>query len=127
MDSCFQPRNYFELYGSGAGEMLKVTHDPIDRGSIVLMPLRLGLDAGWRHQSNGVAERLKFARPMMGRGTGFDTNHARRQLLKEGQHVAPFDLATVDDTALRGFEKPTFAISSPIVVIVCMGSSSESW
>jgi hypothetical protein len=38
---------------------------------------------------------------MMGRGTGFDTNHARRQLLEEGQHVAPFDLATVDDIALR--------------------------
>jgi hypothetical protein len=29
---------------------------------------------------------------MMRRGTGFDTNQARRQLLEEGQHVTPLQL-----------------------------------
>ncbi len=56
---------------------------------------------GSGHQANGVAERLKLARPMMRRSAGFDTNQARRQLLEECQNVATLDLTTEDDIALR--------------------------
>src|ERR1700688_3539590 len=55
---------------------------------------------GW-HQPNGVAKCLEFARPMMRRGASFDTDQARRQLLEECQHVAPLELTTEGDIALR--------------------------
>jgi hypothetical protein len=35
---------------------------------------------------------LKFARPMMCRGAGFDSDQAGRQLLQEGQHVATLNV-----------------------------------
>jgi hypothetical protein len=38
---------------------------------------------------------------MMRRRAGFDANQARRQLLEKGQHVAPLELASKDDFALR--------------------------
>jgi hypothetical protein len=38
------------------------------------MPLDVGLDIGRRHQANGMAERLEFARPIMRRGAGFDAD-----------------------------------------------------
>ena len=38
---------------------------------------------------------------MMRRGAGFDTNQARRQLLEEGQDVAPLELTAEDDIAFR--------------------------
>ena len=44
---------------------------------IVLVPLHIGLHVGRRHQANGVAKRLEFARPMMRRGAGFDADQAR--------------------------------------------------
>jgi hypothetical protein len=37
----------------------------------------------------------------MRRGAGFDTNQARRQLLKEGQDEAPLQLAAEDHLATR--------------------------
>ena len=39
--------------------------------------------------------------PAMRRRAGFDTNQARRQLLEECQHVAPLELTTEGDIALR--------------------------
>ena len=47
------------------------------------------------------AKRLQLARPMMRRGTGFDANQARRQLLEKRQNVAPLDLAAKHHIALR--------------------------
>jgi hypothetical protein len=47
-----------------------------------------------------VAKRLKFTRPMVRRRAGFDTNQARRQLLKECQYIASLELATNDDIAI---------------------------
>ena len=55
------------------------------------MPLHIGRHVGRRHQANGVAKRLQLARPMMRRGTGFDANQARRQLLEERQNLSPRD------------------------------------
>src|ERR1700677_4353984 len=69
--------------------------------AIVLMSLHVRLHIGWRHQANGVAERLEFARPMMRRGAGFNADQARWQLLEEYQHVAALELTTEDDIALR--------------------------
>ena len=43
---------------------------------IVLLPLDVGLHVGRRHQAHGVAERLELTRPMVRRGTGFDTDQA---------------------------------------------------
>src|SRR4029434_3798715 len=44
---------------------------------------------------------LQFARPMMRRGAGFDTNEARRQLLKEWQNVPALELAANDYITCR--------------------------
>jgi len=52
-------------------------------------------------QAHGVSERLKFARSMMRRSTGLDANEARRQLLKEGQHVPALQLTTKDHLTIR--------------------------
>src|SRR5271168_2410502 len=65
------------------------------------MAFYIGLYVGRRHQPNGVAERLEFARPMMRRRAGFDADQARRQLLEEGQYIATLELTTQDDIALR--------------------------
>ena len=48
-----------------------------------------------------MAERLKFARPMVRRGAGLNANQAWRQLLKECQHLATLQLAA-DDHLTRG-------------------------
>src|SRR5271169_4221120 len=61
-------------------------------GGIVLLSLHIGLHVGRRHQSYGMAERLKFTRPMMRRRAGLDTNEAGRQLLKERQHISALQL-----------------------------------
>ena len=68
---------------------------------IVLVPLHIRLHIGRRHQAYGVAKRLEFARPMVRRGAGFNTNQARGQLLEECQNVATLELPTEDDIALR--------------------------
>src|ERR1700734_1858621 len=65
------------------------------------MALNIRLHIGWRHQANGVAERLELARPMMRRGARFDADQTRWQLLKECQHVAPLELTADDDIASR--------------------------
>ena len=60
---------------------------------------------------------------MMRRGAGFNANQARGQLLEECQHVAPLELTTEDDIALRIDAmnlKTDFAISRPIVVMASM-------
>src|SRR5580704_10850971 len=75
--------------------------DRLSVNRIVLMALHIGLHVGRRHQANSVTERLEFARPMVRRGAGLDTNQARRQLLEEGQHIPPLKLTTEDDIALR--------------------------
>src|ERR1700736_1652012 len=60
---------------------------------IVLLALDVGLHVSRRHQSYGMTECLKFARPMVRRGARLDANQAWRQLLEERQHVATLQLA----------------------------------
>src|SRR5215831_3209248 len=67
---------------------------------------------------------------MMRRSAGFDANEARRQLLKEWQNVSALELTTNDYITCRVNSvdlKKNLAISRPMVVIVCMFGSSESW
>jgi hypothetical protein len=52
--------------------------DRLGVSGIVLMPFHIGLHIGRRHQTHTMANRLEFARPMMRRGAGFDTDQARR-------------------------------------------------
>src|SRR5271157_565820 len=68
---------------------------------VVLLSLDIGLHVGRRHQPHGVAERLKFARPMMRRRAGLDTNKAGRQLLKERQHISALQLTTKYHLTIR--------------------------
>src|SRR5712664_1563441 len=68
---------------------------------IVLLSFDIGLHVGGRHQAHGVAQRLKFTRPIMRRRTGLDTNEARRQLLKERQHIPPLQLTANNNIAIR--------------------------
>src|SRR5215470_14756175 len=69
-------------------------------GGIVLLPLHVGLHISRRHEPDAVAERLKFTRPIMGRGAGLDANQAWRQLLKERQHITALQLTAEDHIAL---------------------------
>src|SRR5262245_65189171 len=67
---------------------------------------------------------------MMRRSAGFDANESRRQLLKEWQNVSALELTTNDYITCRVNSvdlKKRLAISRPMVVIVCMFGSSESW
>jgi hypothetical protein len=84
-------------------DLREASHDRLaDRlgvGSVVLLPLDVGLHVGGRHQPYGMADRLELARPMMRRCAGFNTNEARLKLLEEGQNVAPLQLATDDHVA----------------------------
>jgi hypothetical protein len=70
--------------------------DGLGISGIILMSLDLGLHVGRRHQANGVAKCLQFARPVMRRSTSFDTDQARQLLLKESQYVATLQLAAYD-------------------------------
>src|SRR5471032_1648156 len=65
-------------------------------GHVVLLPLYIGLHVGRRHQPNGMAERLKFARPMVRRRASLNANQAWLQLLEERQHLATLQLAPND-------------------------------
>src|SRR5262249_38013964 len=69
--------------------------------SIVLLPLDVGLHVGRRHQAHGMPQRSELARPMMRRSAGFDTDEARRQLLKEWQNVPALELAANDHITCR--------------------------
>ena len=62
-------------------------------GSIVFLPLDVGLHVGRRHQPHGMADCLELARPMMRRCAGFNANDARWQLLKKRQYIPALDLA----------------------------------
>jgi hypothetical protein len=62
-------------------------------GHIVLLPFDVGLHVSRRHQPHRVTQCLKFARPMMRRGTGLDANQAWRQLREERQDLATLQLA----------------------------------
>jgi hypothetical protein len=67
---------------------------------------------------------------MVRRGASLDANQAWRQLLKERQDVATLQLAADDHpaTSVNAVNlKTDLAMSRPIVVIVCMDSSSEPW
>jgi hypothetical protein len=75
--------------GDRLANRLSVSH-------VVLLPFDVGLHISRRHQSHGMAEYLQLARPMVGRGTGLDTNQAWRQLLEERQHVTTLQLAADD-------------------------------
>src|SRR5277367_2335733 len=70
-------------------------------GGIVLLSLHIGLPVGRRHQPHGVAERLKFTRPMMRRRAGLDTNEAGRQLPKERQHISTLQLTAKYHLTIR--------------------------
>src|SRR6266567_5610145 len=75
--------------------------DCLGVGGIVLVSLHVRLDIGWRHQANGVAECVEFARPMMRRCAGLDTDETRRQLLEESNDVTTLQLAPDDHLAFR--------------------------
>src|SRR5882672_10284692 len=49
---------------------------------VVLLPFDVRSYVGWWHQSHGMAKPLKFARPIVRRGTGLDANQTWRQLLE---------------------------------------------
>src|SRR5215470_2578472 len=70
-------------------------------GGVVLMPFHVGLHISRRHEPDLMTERLQFARPVMGRGTCFNADQARRQLLKERQHRAALQLAADEYIAFR--------------------------
>src|SRR6266576_4011368 len=70
--------------------------DGLSIDSIILVSLDVGLHVGGRHQAHHMTKSLQFARPMMRRGAGFDTNEARRQLLKEWQNVPALKPAAND-------------------------------
>jgi hypothetical protein len=69
----------------GSGDRLA---NSLSVGHVVLLPLDVGFYIGWRHQPHGMAECLKFARPVVRRGAGLYANQAWRQLLKECENVA---------------------------------------
>ena len=75
--------------------------DGLGVSGIILLSLDIRLHVGRRHQTHGMPERLEFARPMMRRGAGLDTNQARRQLLEERQDVAALQLTADDHLAFR--------------------------
>jgi hypothetical protein len=68
-------------------------------GHVVLLPFDVGLNVSWRHQSHGMTERLKFARPMVRRGAGLYANQTCWQLLKEPNYLATLQLAADDHLA----------------------------
>ena len=63
------------------------------------MTLDIRRYVGRRHQPNRVAKRLELARPMVGRGTGFDANQAWRQFGKNARTT--LNLAANDYMAIR--------------------------
>jgi len=77
-----------------------------------------------------VAKRLELTRPMMRCGARFDANQAGWQLLEECQDVAALQLTADDHLAFRVNAlrlKSDLAMSKPIVVIVRILGSTESW
>src|SRR4030095_14820987 len=82
----------------GSGDRLA---DCLCVGGIVLLSLDVRLDISRRHQPDLVTERLQFTRPVMGRGTCFNTDQTRRQLLEERQHITALQLTAKDYIALR--------------------------
>ena len=57
-------------------------------GGVVLLPLDVGFDIGWRHQPHLVAERKQFPRLMVRGGACLDADHATRQPREERQYPA---------------------------------------
>src|ERR1700688_2525676 len=81
-------RRYETHVGSGdrLADSLGVSH-------VILLPFNIGLHVSRRHQPNGMAERLKVARPMVRRGASLYATQAWWQFLKERQDGAPLQLA----------------------------------
>jgi hypothetical protein len=73
--------------------------DRLGVSSIVLLPFDVGLHVSRRHQLNGMAECLEFARPIVGRGASFDADQAGWQFLEKRQDRAPLQLAADDHLA----------------------------
>src|SRR6266576_1394462 len=84
------------------------------------------LHAGRRHQAHRMTKSLQFARPMMRRGAGFDTNEARRQLLKEWQNVPALKPAA-NDYITCSVNSVDLKNRLGDVETACMFGSSESW
>jgi hypothetical protein len=57
----------------GSGDCLA---DRLGIGGVVLVPLHVRLNVGWRHQLHGVAQCLELARPVMRRGATLDADQA---------------------------------------------------
>jgi molybdenum-dependent DNA-binding transcriptional regulator ModE len=76
----------------GFADSLRVSH-------VVLLPFDVGLHVSRRHQSRGMTEGLKFARPMVRRSAGLDTDQTRGQLLEERHDGATPQLAVDDHLA----------------------------
>ena len=79
-------------YGDGFADRLSVSH-------VVLLPFDVRLQVSWRHQSDGMAERIELTRPMVRRGASLDANQAWWQLLEERQDSAPLQLAADEHLA----------------------------
>src|SRR6266436_9829270 len=82
----------------GSGDRLA---NSLSVGHVVLLPFDVGLYIGWWHQSDGMAECLKFARPVVGRGASLHADQTWCQLLKERQDGATLQLAADDHLASR--------------------------
>ena len=63
---------------------------------VVLRPFDVGLHVSRRHQSHGMTEGLKFARPMVRRSASLDADQTGWQLLEERQNGATLQLAADD-------------------------------
>ena len=75
--------------------------DGLGVSGIVLLSLDVRPHIGRRHQAHAMPKRREFARPMMRRGAGLDTNEARGKLLKERQDVAALQLTADEHVAFR--------------------------
>src|SRR5262249_15912709 len=67
--------------------------DCLGISGIILVPLHVWPDIGWRHQAHGMPKGLEFARPMMRRSAGLDPHKTPRQLLEESNDVPTLQLA----------------------------------
>jgi hypothetical protein len=78
----------------------RASHRLADRlgiGSVILVALDIGLHVPRWHQTNPVAKLRELTRPIMGGGTRFHADEARRQRLEELQHLAAPELLPNDD------------------------------
>lgn len=70
--------------------------DRLGVGGVVLLPAKIGLHIGRRHQPHLVAERGNLARPMVSRGARFHPNQAGTQRFEEAQNLTSSKLLAGD-------------------------------